>query len=210
MVLNPFGKNGESIYLFVEPKPLNMKKWVIGSLVGAIIVFVWQAASWMFLGIHDKAMKYTPAQEQIMNTLSSSNLEEANYMLPNAPTKKEQEDMMKTMEGKPWASIIYHKSMSTSMTMPLIRCFLVDFFLVISLIYVLTRGGTPIARRAFAGAVAMGLFSWLWTFYMGHIFFALPWSMILGDLIDSIVAWGLCGLWVGWWLNRGNKPPAAA
>ena len=131
-------------------------------------------------------------------------------MLPNAPTKKEQEDMMKPMEGKPWASIIYHKSMSTSMTMPFIRCFLIDFFLVISLIYVLTRGGTPIARKAFSGAVAMGLFSFLWTFYMGHIFFDLPWHMIMGDLIDSIVAWGLCGLWIGWWLNRSNKPPAVA
>ena len=114
----------------------------------------------------------------------------------------------KTMEGKPWASVIYHKSMSTDMAMPLIRCFLVDFFLVISLIYVLTRGGTPIARRAFSGAVALGLFAWLWTFYMGHIFFSLPRSMILPDLLDSIVAWGLCGLWVGWWLNRGVKVPA--
>jgi hypothetical protein len=164
----------------------------------------------MFLGIHDKAMKYTPAQDQIMNVLTSSNLEEANYSLPSAPTKKEQMDMMKNMNGKPWASVIYHKSMNTDMAMPLIRCFLVDFFLVISLIYVLTRGGTPIGRRAFSGAVALGLFTWLWTFYMGHIFFALPMSMILPDLLDSIVAWGLCGLWIGWWLNRKITAPAVA
>jgi hypothetical protein len=100
--------------------------------------------------------------------------------------------------------------MNTDMAMPLIRCFLVDFFLVISLIYVLTRGGTPIARRAFSGAVALGLFAWVWTFYMGHIFFALPWSMILPELLDSVVAWGLCGLWVGWWLNRKISAPVAA
>ena len=202
MGLNPFGKNGESIYLFVEPKPLNMKKWVIGSLVGAIIVFVWQAASWMFLGIHDKAMKYTPAQEQIMNVLSTNITEEGMYMMPSAPTKKGMEDMKESMKGKPWASVIYHKSFNGEMTMRMIRGFLVDFFLVISLIYVLTRGGTPIARRAFAGSVALGLFTFLWTDYTGHIWFDLPWSMILGDLFDSIIAWGLCGLWVGWWLNR--------
>src|SRR5678809_418219 len=113
MVIIRFGKNSETLYLFFEPKPHNMKKWIIGSLVGAIIVFAWQAASWMFIGIHDKAMKYTPAQDQIMNVLSSSNLDEANYMLPSAPTKQGKQDMMKSMEGKPWASVIYHKSMST-------------------------------------------------------------------------------------------------
>jgi len=209
MGLNPFGENDESFYLFIEPKPLNMKKWIVGSLVGAIIVFVWQAASWMFLGIHDKAMKYTPAQDQIMNVLNSSNLDEALYALPSAPTKKEQEDMMKTMEGKPWASVIYHKSFHMDMAMPMIRGFLVDFFLVISLIYVLTRGGIPIARRAFSGSVALGLMTFLWGEYMGHIWFELPWSMILPTLLDSIVAWGLCGLWIGWWLNRGTRLPAA-
>jgi len=118
-----------------------MKKWLIGSVVGAILVFAWQAASWMVLGIHDSQMKYTPAQTEIMNTLSSANLEEGLYMMPSAPTKKEQEDMMKGMEGKPWASVIYHKEFHTAMVMPMIRGFLVDIFLVTSLIYLFTRGG---------------------------------------------------------------------
>ena len=179
-----------------------MKKWLIGSVVGAIIVFAWQAASWMFLPTHDSTMKYTANQDQILSTLSANLTEDGMYMLPSAPTRKEQQDMMESTIGKPWASVIYHKSMRGDMVMPMIRSFLVDIFLVISLIYMLTRGGIPIARRAFAGSVALGLFSFLWGPYTGHIFFELPWHMIWGDLIDSVVAWGLCGLWVGWWLNR--------
>ncbi|TAL46630.1 MAG: hypothetical protein EPN92_05780 [Chitinophagaceae bacterium] len=179
-----------------------MKKWLIGSLVGAIIVFAWQASSWMFLGIHDSAMKYHPAQKEIMDVISANTTEDGMYMMPSAPTKKEQQDMMEGMIGKPWATVIYHKSMSGEMTMRMIRSFLVDLFLVISLIYVLTRGGIPITRRAFAGGVALGLFTFLWGPYTGRIWFDLPWHMIQGDLIDAIVAWGLCGLWVGWWLNR--------
>ena len=180
-----------------------MKKWIIGSLVGAIIIFCWQAASWMFLGIHDSQMKYTPAQTEIMNVLTSANLEEGLYMMPSAPTMKEQEAMAKTMEGKPWASVIYHKEFHTAMAMPMIRGFLVDIFLVISLIYLLSRGGAiPIARRVFSGSVALGLAFFLWGPYTGHIWFELPWSMIKGDLIDSLAAWSLCGLWLGWWLNR--------
>jgi hypothetical protein len=179
-----------------------MKKWVIGSLAGAIIVFLWQAASWMFLGIHDNSFKYLPAQQEVLDVLSSKITEDGHYMLPSAPTEKERQEMMEGMEGKPWASVIYHKSFSTDMVMPMIRGFLVDLFLVISLIYILTRGGVPITRRAFAGAVAVGLFTFLWGPYSGHIWFELPWHMITGDLIDAIAAWGLCGLWVGWWLNR--------
>ena len=179
-----------------------MKKYLVGALVGGIILFVWQSASWMLLGIHDKSMKYHPAQTQIMDVLNANTTEEALYMLPSAPTKKEQEEMMKGMEGKPWASIIYHKSWSSKMPMRIIRACLVDIFLVVCLIYIFTRGGTPIARRVFSGSVALGLMMFLWSPYMGHIWFELPWSMIMGDFIDSIAAWALCGLWLGWWLNR--------
>lgn len=182
-----------------------MKKYLVGSLVGAIIIFVWQGVSWMALGIHDSAMKYHPAQNEILNALSSTQ-EEAQYMLPSAPTQKEQIAMQKQMEGKPWASVIYHKSYNSDMTMRFIRGFLVDMFLVISLIYILTRGATPARIRVFSGSFAFGLAAWLWIMYMGHTWFDLPWSMITGYLIDSIVAWSLCGVWLAWWLNRpGNQ-----
>jgi hypothetical protein len=68
----------------------------------AIIVFAWQAASWMFLGIHDSQMKYTAAQDQVMNTLSSSLTEDGMYFLPThkpGASNQEQEDMMKQYDG---------------------------------------------------------------------------------------------------------------
>ena len=180
-----------------------MKKYIIGSLVGAILIFGWQGLSWMVLGVHDSQMKYHPAQNEIMNVLSANTTEEGLYMIPNAPTKKEQEAMMKEMEGKPWASIIYHKSHDPNMAMRMIRSFLVNMFLVITLIYILTRGGvTPIARRVFSGSVALGLAFFLAGQYMGHVWFDLPWHMIKGDLIDFLVAWSLCGAWLAWWLNK--------
>ena len=179
-----------------------MKRYIIGSLVGAIILFLWQFLSWMVLPVHDNSMKYTSTQNQIMDVLNANLSEDGMYMMPSAATKKEQQEMTKSMEGKPWATVIYHKAMNTDMTMMMVRGFLVDFFLVISLIYILTRGGIPVARRAFSGSVALGLATFLWGPYTGHIWFDLPLHMIWGDLIDAIVAWGLCGIWIGWWLNR--------
>ena len=179
-----------------------MKKWLIGSFVGAIIVFAWQAASWMFLGIHDNSFKYHPAQDTIMSVLSATTTEEGHYMLPNLPTKEGHEEYMKQNEGKPWASIIYHKSINMEMAMPMIRGFLVNFVLVLLLVVILTKGGLPSFSGFFTGSLAVGVFTFLAGPYMGHIWFDLPWHMIRGDIIDAIASWGLCGLWLGWWMNK--------
>lgn len=179
-----------------------MKKWLIGSLVGAIIVFAWQAASWMVLGIHDTSAKYHPSQTEILNVISSNTTEEGMYMLPSAPTKKEQEDMMEGMKGKPWATVIYHKSFSGDMVMPMVRGFLVNLVLVLLLVVILTKGGLPNFFGFFTGSLAVGVFTFLWGPYTGHIWYELPWHMIRGDIIDGIAAWGLCGIWLGWWMNK--------
>lgn len=182
-----------------------MKKWLIGSLVGGIIVFAWQFLSWTMLGIHNDAARYHPAQDSIVNYLSSVIKEDGAYMLPTAKpemSRSEHEEMVKQMEGKPWASVIYHNNFKYNMARQMTRGFLVDVFLVFTLIYILTRGGTPIPIRVVAGSVAVGLFSFLWGPYTGHNWFDLPMDMIKGDLIDAIVAWGLVGMWLGWWLNR--------
>jgi len=185
-----------------------MKKWIIGSLVGAIIVFAWQFLSWTMIGIHSGEEKYASAQDQVLSALSSSNLEDGMYMLPNTQpgaTMQEQQNLMQQNEGKPWARIVYVKSMSTNMTTPIVTGFIVDIILVVLLISILVRGGLPSFTGIFTGSVAVALFSFLSEPYTQHNWFNVPWSAIKGHLIDAIVAWGLCGLWLGWWLRRPVK-----
>jgi hypothetical protein len=181
-----------------------MKKYLIGSFVGAIIIFIWQSLSFAVLGIHENSMKYTAGQNDIMAALSANIKEDGAYMMPSAATKKEREEIMKNIDGKAVATIVYQSKVDGDMTMRFIRTFLVDMFLVISLIYILSRAGTPIGRRVFSASVAFGLAAWLWSMYIAHIWAGLPWHMISGDLIDAIVAWGLVGVWLGWFLNRGT------
>ena len=182
-----------------------MKKWLIGSLVGAIIIFMWQFLSWNVLGIHETAVKYHPSQDSIVKYLSASITEDGAYMLPRAKpglSRKECETFMEQQEGKPWASVIYHNKFESNMAMAMTRGFLIDLFLAISLIYILTRAGTPTAMRIFAASIAVGLLTFLWGPYTAHNWMALPMDMIKGDLIDAFAAWGLCGIWLGWWLNK--------
>src|SRR6185369_13822703 len=108
---------------YIQTKISYMKKWIIGSLVGAIIVFAWQFLSWTIMGIHSGEEKYTPAQDQVLSALSSANLEDGMYMLPNTQpgtTMQQQQEFMQQNEGKPWARIVYVRSLSTSMTTPMI------------------------------------------------------------------------------------------
>ena len=182
-----------------------MKKWIIGSLVGAILVFSWQGASWMLLGIHDKAMKYTPAEDQIVSTLSSNLQEDGMYFVPMSPpgsSETQKKEMMEKMKGKPWAWIIYGKSWSSDMTTTMITGFIVDIILVVLIISILVRGGLPSFIGIFTGCIAVGIFAFLWGPYTQRNWYNTPFESIQGHLIDAIVAWGLCGLWLGWWLRR--------
>jgi len=182
-----------------------MKKWLIGSFVGAILVFLWQFLSWTILQFHGGEAKYTPAQTEIMNSLTASLKEDGMYMLPTAAPGTSMEDhqkMMNDMEGKPWATVTYRSAYKNDMVMPMIRGFLVDWFLVFTLIYILTRGGTPTRIRVLAGSVAVGLFTFLAGPYTMHNWFQTPTEAYTGHLLDAFVTWGLAGIWLGWWLNR--------
>lgn len=182
-----------------------MKKWLIGSLVGAILVFAWQFLSWSMLGIHDGEAKYTASQDSIISYLSATLKEDGVYMLPTVPPGSSMEagqELGEKMHGKPWATVMYKNAYNHDMVRPMIRGFLIDLFLVFTLIYVLTRAGTPSSMRIFAGSVAVGLFTWLLGPYTAHNWFQIPMEAATGHLIDAVVAWGAVGLWLGWWLNR--------
>ncbi len=182
-----------------------MKKWIIGSLVGAILVFAWQFLSWNVLGIHKNGMKYTSAQDSIISILSSTLKEDGMYAVPGCPpgtSTADQKKLMSDMEGKPFAGIVYIKSFSTNMTKPIIKGFLINLLLVVLVISILVRGGLPSFTGILTGTMAIGLFAFLWMPYMQLNWSQTPWSAIQGHLIDSLVAWGLCGAWLGWWLRR--------
>lgn len=183
-----------------------MKKWIIGSIVGAILVFAWQALSWDVLDLHKAEHKYTTAQDQILSTLTSANLEEGTYVIPNAATEKEQQELWKNNAGKPWAMVVYSKSANTDMVPMMIWGYVIDLLLVILLISILVRGGLPSFTGIVTGSIAVGVFAFLWEPYMSHNWYQVSWSSILGHLYDAIIAWGLCGLWLGWWLRRPVNP----
>ena len=186
-----------------------MKKWLVGSLVGGILLFAWQFLSWAAVGLHDKEYKYVSGQEQLISTLSSTLKEDGQYMLPQSTPGSSHEDAQKAMEqmnGKPFALVMYKSSYKADMYMPMIRSFFVDVVIVLLLIFVLGRTMNQTLGNIWMGSLAIGLIGWLWHPYTMNIWFQTPIEVVTGALMDWFVAYSLLGLWLGFWLPRTYRP----
>ncbi len=182
-----------------------MKKLIIGSLVGAILLFGWQSLSWTMLGIHDKAFRYTPAQDSLLNTISSTLTTEGQYMLPTVPPKSSHqamEELGKKMEGKPWAIVSYHKTYETDMVKQMLKGFLTIYICIFLCCIIIGGSSNKTFFNGFFTALSFGIVSFLFVWYIGHIWMGTNGYVLKAELIDSLVGWGLVGLWLGWWYNR--------
>ncbi len=184
-----------------------MKKMIIGAIVGAIILFVWQFLTWGALNLHQSQQRYTPKQDSILNYLNSQFSEDGGYFLPTSAPGTSQADMEKQMqesEGKPWAQIFYHKSMAgmNKMFMNMGRGLAVNIVIMLMLCWLLLKIPSPSFGTIFMGTLGTGLISFLHSPYTMHIWYETFDVMV--HFTDALISWGVAGLWLGWWLRRGN------
>ena len=181
-----------------------MKRILVGALVGAILMFAWQAISHMFMDYHNAGLKQAPNSQAIMATLSSNITEEGQYFLPDlkpGATQAEETEMNKQMEGKPWAFITYHKAWKTDMVTPMIRQFATMLLVLALFIWVLGKNSGSYST-VLGKSLVTGFIIFLAAWYPQNIWWQTPWPVLQAELIDLLVGWGLAGLWLGWWLNR--------
>ena len=186
-----------------------MKKTIIGALVGAIIIFAWQFLSFAAVNFHKPAQNYTEKQTAILDFLNSQGIEEGGYIMPALPetaTREEHEALMKESDGKPWAIVQYHKKgewTMSSMIMNMVRGFLVNFVIMLLFIWILRRMAAPTFGTILATSLFVGLITFFNAPYTGHIWYQT--FDIWAYFMDAIVAWGLVGIWLGWWMRRGTQ-----
>ena len=182
-----------------------MKKTIIGAIVGGIILFVWQFLSWGALNLHQAQYKYTPKQDSIVAYLGTQFSEGGGYMMPTfAPGASEEEikKQMKDCEGKPWAQVVYHKSMPgmNTMFMNMGKSLVVNIVIIWLLCWLLVKIPSPSFGTIFIGTLGTGLIVFLNVPYTLHIWYES--FDLMAYFTDSIVSWGVAGLWLGWWLRR--------
>lgn len=180
-----------------------MKKLVIGALVGGLLVFIWQTLSWTVLMRHASEYQKAPGQEAILQALNSNLTADGQYVLPGMDadaSMEEQQKAMDDMKGKPWAVVTYHKSYDTNMGTNIVRNLLVDLIAVFLVCWVLLKNANSTFSATFLSTLIFGLVGYLFIPYSMVIWYKTPGGV--SNLIDTLIAWGLCGLWLGWWLNR--------
>ncbi|MGZ3951399.1 MAG: hypothetical protein ACXVBZ_08380 [Flavisolibacter sp.] len=185
-----------------------MKKAIIGSVVGAIIIFIWQFLSFGMVNFHRPAQDYTDKQDAIMSFLNGQGLKEGGYVMPSVPATASRDEMsaaMKASDGKPWAKIEYHNALANNtnaMIMNMVRGLLVNFVIVLLFCWIVAKMAVPGFGTILGAAVVVGLVAFLNEPYTGFIWYKT--FDIWAYFFDAIVSWGLTGLWLAWWLRRGR------
>lgn len=191
-----------------------MKKPLIATAVGAIIIFIWSALSWMVLPVHHTTFMHTPSQDVILKNIQENIGESGVYMLPSvdnsnikmfdAGYQKACQELHEATIGKAAAMIFYSKEMSTENPSTMVIGYSLQFIAVFIVVIFLTllkdrfttffERWTAVMFFAVIVSIEGYLMAWNW---MGH-----PWHYIRGFVIDTYVSFGLCGAWLAWYLGR--------
>ena len=179
-----------------------MKKLVIASLVGGIIIFIWQTLSWTVLNLHRPSEQYTPKQDSIMAFLNTQFSEDGSYFLPNhadGASSEEIQKMMSSADGKPWMQIQYHKALNMNMGANIAKGLVTDIIIVALLCWILLKMTDSGFGKIFMACLITGVIVFLNSPFTIHIWF--PKADLSAHFADAVVGWGLCGLWLGWYLK---------
>lgn len=182
---------------------MNMKKLVIASILGGIIIFIWQTLSWTVLYMHQAGQEYTPKQDSIMAFINTQFSQDGSYLMPNDPKGTTMDEMKKNMaarEGKPWMQIQYHHVMDTNMGANIIKGLITDIIIVALLCWILTKMPEAGFGKIFMACLITGVIVFLNSPFTIHIWY--PMADLSAHFTDAVVSWGLCGLWLGWYLKK--------
>ncbi len=171
-----------------------MKTKLLFSIIGAVVIFVWQFLSNAMPNFHKSAAEYTPMQDSILQTCEKMGLKEGMYFLGQPDpslTMAQQEEIMKKLEGKPWAVMNYHETNVMSMPMNMIRGFLVDIVISFFLFWLFLQQKDPSLMKRILLALAVGMIGFFFVPYTNFIWYKTP--DIFAYFADAIVPWVLLG-----------------
>lgn len=175
-----------------------MKRLLLSSLAGGLILFFWQFLSFAALNLHSSAQQYTPLDQEILAHLAKLELDEGMYAL-GSPSPEERADpeglgaeYTARMEGQPYAVLNYQNGWTSNMMPNLLRSLVMNVLTALLLFWVLGQIANPSRFKSIAVAVAVGFIGYLFYPYSNFIWFKNP--DIWAHLADSVVPFALVGL----------------
>lgn len=185
-----------------------MKKIIIGTIVGAIIFFAYQSLAWVG-GFHNDFSTYSAGQDAALQTMIDNHMSDGLHVLPEPDPavfkdhKKAHEEMEKNV-GKPWAMVFYHSSMHPEDPSMIMKGFLHSLLAVLLVTLVLYYGNFSSFGSRFLTGWAFGLFAIIQCTMSDMNWWGFPWSFAKAQLIDLTLGWGICCIWLAWYIKRAT------
>jgi len=176
-----------------------MKNPIVYTLVGGLVLFVWQFISFAGVNLHDDAQAHTPKDGEILEFLDKIELEPGMYAL-GAPSAEERADPAlweayeERMEGQSWAQLNYLETWTNDMNMNLLRGFVMNLITAFLLFWMMRNLSDPTTARRVMLAVFVGWAGFMVFPYSNFIWYKKP--DIWAHLIDATLPFAVLG-WLG-------------
>ena len=179
-----------------------MKKTIITLVLGTVILFVWNAISWMALPFHSNALKTIPDAVIEGQNLKIALPEDGIYHYPGIPESNAPEDITKIeskMEEGPRITFMAYKTGPTKLfDVNAFALNLIFNFITICLIFwVVKNQSDKSIKKILSTTLALGLLVSFASDFPQMNWFMFPLSYTLPNILDYLVSFGLFGLLMG-------------
>ncbi len=178
-----------------------MKKTLIASLAGGLVLFVWSFCAWVVLPLHSSSIKAIPNEDAFMSMMQQSAMSKSVYIFPSNPGMKADEAAATVWQEKmrrgPTGMLMYNPGgEDPMMTGQMVVGFILDVLSALLAAWFLARStavaASYMARVAYCGM--LGIFVSVFEHLMNWNWMGTPTDFTTGLIVDSIISWILAGL----------------
>lgn len=178
------------------------KKILISLLVGSILLFGWNAISWMVLPFHTQSLKNIPAGIIDAKALQKAMPESGVYHFPGFPEDMEEGTMKKInarLQSEPRITMMNYVNRPTSLFDPLTFAFsfLLNFLTVLFTYWLLSNLKSPTFQTTLISCLAIGIISSILSDISLMNWFMFPLGYTLTMVFDKMIAFTLLGILFG-------------
>jgi len=180
-----------------------VKQFLLATVVGGIVYFLWTAVSWMALPLHDATMHDIPNEPAVLDALQASIDGKGVYFFPAFPepaqdasvTEQQREAWADKHRAGPVGLLVINPGGAEPMPpTTFLRGLLIDFLMaaVVAATLVYTRPSRYVYRVAVP--IAFGLFAALAGPITLNNWMHYPIDYALAGALDPVIGWTLAGL----------------
>ena len=182
-----------------------MKKRTLSIILGTLILFIWNAISWMVLPFHSNTLKNIPESALDARLLQEQLVEDGVYHYPGLPESPDQMSSIvdKLKEG-PRITLMVYKQGSTELFDP--KSFglnlLFNILSVVILLSVVNKLNDKSLGKIIATTLSIGLIIAFMSDFPQMNWYMFPLEYTLTNVFDYLVSFGLIGLLFGFYTYR--------